>query len=1418
MRYALRLGVFLLATPCFGAVSHVQQASNSDVTAKTYTSFSAEFSTPTTSGNAILVGVTYGNVNPAITVTDSQGNTYVQAINIYDSSHRQGSAIFYALNITGGASNQITVKFNSSVAYLAVGIHEYTGFATSSALDVTSAIRGSGNSVSSGPATTTAGGDLVFGCGVEDVQGSGDTFTAGSGFTKRADLGIAAGYADEDQVQGAAGSIAATWTLSPSRNWIAAMAAFKAASGAGGSMAPTIASLSPTSGPVGALVTITGTNFGGTQGTSTVTFNGTPATPTSWSSTSIVAPVPAGATTGNVVVTVAGVASNGVSFTVVAPPSITSINPASGPVGAAVTITGANFGATQGTSTVPFGGATATPTSWSATNIVVPVPSLASTGGVLVIVGGYASNVVTFTVTSPPTITSLSPTSGSISTPVTITGANFGFTQPPTVTFNGTPSTPTSWGSGNIVAPVPSGATTGNVVVTASGGASNGVSFTVTIIAVSITPSTANPWTGTSTGFMATVQNDVQGKGVAFSLSGAGCAGSACGTLSGGTSTTTVSYNAPLIAPTPPAVTLTATSVADPTKSAAATINMTQAPTPTITSLNPTSGPVRTVVTIAGTNFGGTQGASAVTFNGTVASPTSWSDTSIATQVPDGGTTGNVVVTTSGGASNALSFTVVPSIISLSPTSGAAGTSIIITGGGFGATQGTSTVTFNGTPATPASWSDTSIVAPVPGGATTGNVVVTVAGVNSNGVSFNVLAPPGAGVSHVQQASNSDVSGAAHTSLTATFSAATTTGNAIIVGVTFGNINPTITAADSQGNAYAQAVKTYDAGHNQGCAILYAVNITEGASNQVTVNFSGSVAYLGLGIHEYSGVVASSALDRTAGATGSGSNPSSGSATTTANGDLIFGCGVEDSAGSGDTFTAGNSFTKRVDLGSAAGYADEDEIQGTAGSVAVTWTLSPSGRGWIANMAAFKASSVGSTGPSITSLSPTSGGAGTSVTIGGTNFGGTQGTSTVTFNGTPATPTSWGGTTILALVPSGATTGNVVVTVAGVNSNGITFFVPGSAGWTEIPNTTITPNCPVDTTGTITENVGCPAVTTSWSGGIADTTNNRMIVWGGGHLNYAGNELYSLNLSANPINMTRLTISPPTPTQPFNGGCTDGQSDGNPTSRETYGGLAFMPNVGLSGKMYAYSGALASCGTAGNDTWTFDLNAMTWQRQDPTNGGPPQGCYGCIADYDPNTGLVFNMVAAGTDLLQLWTYDPVTNTYSCKSTVTGCDAANGYTWNNDKSGAIDYGRKMFFALGGALVDGHPAFIKVDISGNDPNYSFTDISANHTQKTDGCYPLITAYAPGLAYDPVNKNLVGWFGGNSVVVYNPDTDSCTTLTYSGGPPSPPRPDPFGGTYPAGSQQLNGTYGRFRYFPTLGMFVVINDNDLDAWLLKL
>ena len=117
--------------------------------------------------------------------------------------------------------------------------------------------------------------------------------------------------------------------------------------------------------------------------------------------------MPSGATTGNVVVTVSGVASNALPFTVTtttAAPVLTSLSPTSGSVGTSVTIAGANFGTTKGTSTVTFNGTVATPTSWSASSLVVPVPSGATTGNVVVTVGGVASNASPFTVTTATTV------------------------------------------------------------------------------------------------------------------------------------------------------------------------------------------------------------------------------------------------------------------------------------------------------------------------------------------------------------------------------------------------------------------------------------------------------------------------------------------------------------------------------------------------------------------------------------------------------------------------------------------------------------------------------------------------------------------------------------------------------------------------------------------------------------------------------------------------------------------------------------------------------------------------------------------------------------------------------------------------------------------------------------------------------
>ena len=196
----------------------------------------------------------------------------------------------------------------------------------------------------------------------------------------------------------------------------------------------------------------------------------------------MVATVPAGALSGILyIVTQAGAPSNQLPFAVAVPPSITSLSSSAGGVGNVVTIAGANFGSSQGSSTVTFNGAPATTFgNWTDSAITVTVPPGATSGSVIVTVNGIPSNGVSFTVVAAPSITGVSPGSGPVGTVVTISGANFGATQGSSfVTFNRAPATPAQWSDTAITVAVPSNGTTGNVVVSVYGLASNGVSFTV---------------------------------------------------------------------------------------------------------------------------------------------------------------------------------------------------------------------------------------------------------------------------------------------------------------------------------------------------------------------------------------------------------------------------------------------------------------------------------------------------------------------------------------------------------------------------------------------------------------------------------------------------------------------------------------------------------------------------------------------------------------------------------------------------------------------------------------------------------------------------------------------------------------------------------------------------------------------------
>ncbi len=112
--------------------------------------------------------------------------------------------------------------------------------------------------------------------------------------------------------------------------------------------------------------------------------------------------------------------------------SVISFSPGTGPVGTTVTIAGTGFSATPSLNTVTFNGTTATVTSATATNLVVTVPSGATTGTIgETSPSGSATSASSFTVASvvgQPTITSFSPTIGVNGTTLTISGTNFSST------------------------------------------------------------------------------------------------------------------------------------------------------------------------------------------------------------------------------------------------------------------------------------------------------------------------------------------------------------------------------------------------------------------------------------------------------------------------------------------------------------------------------------------------------------------------------------------------------------------------------------------------------------------------------------------------------------------------------------------------------------------------------------------------------------------------------------------------------------------------------------------------------------------------------------------------------------------------------------------------------------------------------
>ena len=333
-------------------------------------------------------------------------------------------------------------------------------------------------------------------------------------------------------------------------------------------------------------------------------------------------------------------------------------------------------------------------------------------------------------------------------------------------------------------------------------------------------------------------------------------------------------------------------------------------------------------------------------------------------------------------------------------------------------------------------------------------------------------------------------------------------------------------------------------------------------------------------------------------------------------------------------------------------------------------------------------------------------------------------------------------------------------------------------GWQEIPNTSLQSVCPAKGYHGVDYNFSfyCQNVTAAWNGGAFDSKRNRLYIWGGGHTDYMGNEIYALDLNQN--KMLRLT-SPATPLADRMSALNPSELtpyDGTqPNSRHIYDAMVYLPN---EDRVWVFSGSLATSGGTDSVTWIFNPNTNKWKRVTP-KGTQPMGNYGIVSAYNPNTGDVILHDQHG---LYSYHYSSHGGTYT--------RLVDDRDYGIHLSAEFDPVRNVFVMIGG-----EQAYL-YDLTPGKP-------LIRNRLITTGDNEIINSQAPGLAYDPKTKQIIAWAGGNKVYALNLDARSWTAIPHSGDP---------------GPALCNGTYGRWAYSAKSNAFVVYNWYENNAFLLRL
>lgn len=333
--------------------------------------------------------------------------------------------------------------------------------------------------------------------------------------------------------------------------------------------------------------------------------------------------------------------------------------------------------------------------------------------------------------------------------------------------------------------------------------------------------------------------------------------------------------------------------------------------------------------------------------------------------------------------------------------------------------------------------------------------------------------------------------------------------------------------------------------------------------------------------------------------------------------------------------------------------------------------------------------------------------------------------------------------------------------------------------WTELPNTSLS-DTPVANPFTGAMETPRSRID-AWNGLAADRTTNRLyLAAAGGHADWAGNEVYELDLSADAPSWRILRGPTPGASIVMNAPY---YLDGRPSSTHLYYALHAVP---ARGRIFKFSaGSVWGDGNSNNNNVdAFDLAAGDW---DPMGTWASASTMGNAIDrpyaQDPDTGDVYTFLAGA---FRRWNAATATwESLAARPSYANDDIVQG------SGAAVDPVRHRVIFLRNLYRVPVRQGLQLTFTGGLFDIPFTGAAVD----------ALTDSALGVEYLPGEDALLvkTSTGGDVVRV---DMSFVATAQATTGPTPP--------------DAVNGVYTRWRYFPQLGGFAYVPSGSANTWFL--